>query len=278
MFVSTVITLSILLLLVITGPAQAFILELTIPDKDVSKGEIVNFIASTTIESDEILDISHFLLELSGPEIIKCSFSPDGKIIEGCKGITIERISVPSGSYGYIFPKGNLSFNITLDTNEFDIGVYKPNLFIVIKQLTFKQIGDKLIIRGVVEQNSSCSIRSDNGNIRVNNTLFDRNNNINFHIPEQGISRGMGSLTSQTGRKRLSYAFNAKSVLENNNNRLVVSVDGSYKINRDKPIKEEAIFMINKKTKKIDIIGDNIRASNMNVSLLAGCGPITKIK
>jgi|SRR3989338_6931006 len=276
LFISSLITVSVIILLIVAGPAQAFILQLSIPDKDVTKGENITFIASTTIEDQEVLNISHFIFELNGPKTTICKFSPQGKVIEGCEGITIEQISsIGYGyGYGYVFSNGVLSYNITLNTSNYSVGIYKTLFLMFFDNQNFTQKGDKIIIRGKVDPDGSCSVRGNNGDITVNGTAFDKNNKINFYIPLNELSKGTGSLTSQTRRSRLSYDFKVGEILENNNNRLKVIVNGQYKINRTKPIKEEAVIMVNKKNKTIDIIGDNLKINDMNLTFFVGCEPL----
>src|SRR3989338_814488 len=124
LFISSLITVSVIILLIVAGPAQAFILQLSIPDKDVTKGENITFIASTTIEDQEVLNISNFI-----------------------------------------------------------VGIYKTLFLMFFDNQNFTQKGDKIIIRGKVDPDGSCSVRGNNGDITVNQTAFDKNNKINFYIP-----------------------------------------------------------------------------------------------
>ncbi len=261
----------ILVILFITGPAQAFILGLNILDKDVSKGDNISFVASTEIEDTEFLNVSHFIFELKGPQNIVCSFNPEGKIIDDCIGVMIEKISSPpSIGYGYNFGKGNLTFNITLDTNFYSVGIYKPSLFIVLNAQTFGKKSDNIIIRGKVSLNQSCSIRGDNGDLFVEKFKFEKNK-LSFYIPEGNFKKGAGSITSQGGRKRFAYDFSVNEIVENTKDKLVLSARGKYRIDRNKAVKEDILIFFDKKTKQIDIIGDKIIASNINAKFVYQC-------
>lgn len=271
--VSIIITLIIIFLLFIIGPANAFNLGLKILDNDVNKGEKISFIASTEILDQEFLNISHFILELNGPEKISCSFLPNGDIINNCKGITIDLLSFPDFGYGYgyFFGKGNLTYNITLDTSKYSVGVYKPTLFIVLNSLKFSESGNNIIIRGKVELNESCSIRGNNGDIFVEKKQFNGNNKLNFFIPQGNIKGGAGSIIGQVDRIRFVYDFKVDSIIENTPNRLVVSAKGNYRIDREKDKKEDVLIFFDKKTKQIDVLGNNIDASNMNATFVFQC-------
>src|SRR3989344_790199 len=237
--VSLVFTVMILTFLFVLGPAQAFILGLKISDKDVNKGEKISFIASTEIEDEEFLEIDHFILQLDGPEKRQCHFSTNGTIISGCQGIIIQQISFIDVGYGYSFGKGNLSYNITLDTSEYSVGVYKPTLFIVLNKQMIGKESENIIIRGGISRNRSCSVRGNAGNLFVENLNLDGNNKLSFYIPHINLKNGEGSLTGQANRKRFTYDFKIADVLEN--------------------------------TKKINLVGDAVNLNNMNATFVFEC-------
>ncbi|PIN94273.1 hypothetical protein COU56_02685, partial [Candidatus Pacearchaeota archaeon CG10_big_fil_rev_8_21_14_0_10_31_9] len=99
--ISIFISIAIITLLFAAGPANAFVLGLTIKDPVVTKGETIEFKISTQIEQEEILDINKFILILNGPEIQNCEFDADANIISGCKGISIEKLSSSNSTLGY---------------------------------------------------------------------------------------------------------------------------------------------------------------------------------
>jgi len=168
---SVIIALAVITLLVLSGPAEAFVLELTIPNSSLFKGDKISFTASVKINSNEILNISHFVLKLtgSGSNIVNCEFKVDGTIISGCTGISIVRISSAdygygygynygynSGydyghgygyGYGYGFNNGILKYNITLNTSGYSIGVYKTSIGFLIGENEFEQAGGDLTIK-----------------------------------------------------------------------------------------------------------------------------------
>lgn len=146
----------IIALLVISGPAQAFVLDLTSDKSSVSKGETVVFNASVDINSNENLPISKLVLELNGPETVSCEFNVDGTIISGCKGITIKKISGGNylgygygygeyHGYGYDFGygygyNGKLEYEITLASDNYQTGIYSTALRVYIENSNNNQM------------------------------------------------------------------------------------------------------------------------------------------
>jgi hypothetical protein len=102
------ITMGVLITLIISAPAQAYILRLDVSDKTVNKGDKVSFTAAIQIQPKDKANITLIQLKLVGPLDRVCSFKQNGEIIEGCDGITIKKISSCSqydghsnGGYGY---------------------------------------------------------------------------------------------------------------------------------------------------------------------------------
>lgn len=152
----------IIALLVISGPAQAFVLDLTSDKSSVSKGENVVFNASIDIDSNEDLAVKKLVLELIGPETVSCEFNVDGSIIVGCKGITIKRITNGTylgygynhgeySGYGYNFGygygyNGKLEYEITLASDNYQTGLYSTTLRTYIGNEIFSKTGNSLTI------------------------------------------------------------------------------------------------------------------------------------
>jgi hypothetical protein len=100
-FISFGITSIILMLLIFTGPAQAFILNLNIQNPKVIVGETVSMEVSSEPENGENLILNKFILNINGPTNISCEFNSDAKIISGCEGISIIKIDNETRNYGY---------------------------------------------------------------------------------------------------------------------------------------------------------------------------------
>jgi len=131
---SIVFTLSVILLLLFLGPAQALTMSLTTPE-DVVQGQSTSFIAQLTIQSDDqYIDVQNFTLNISGPSSQICVFDLEGDSISGCAGLTISKLSSNSNySYGYGYGYGysytnagqnNFTYNVTVNTSLFDTGAY----------------------------------------------------------------------------------------------------------------------------------------------------------
>lgn len=162
---SLMVTIAILALLVLTGPVKAFMLGLIISNTEPIKGELVYFTATIEIKNTERLPISNLSLGLQGPLNVSCIFYPNGSIISGCQGISIQQLSGSNFSYGsgygyygygynfgygYGFTGGNLSYNITLNTTDYLYGLYKTKLIANIGNKTFSGQGQDLLIRGLI--------------------------------------------------------------------------------------------------------------------------------
>jgi PGF-pre-PGF domain-containing protein len=143
------ITLIIVLMVILSGPANAVIIEITGLSSEYTKGNNVEFQVSIKIEDrDYIVPISNFSIDLIGPTPKTWSFSTDGKILTGDQSIniTIDPTSTPILDYspgagrgfdgrleydfngfGYGFNASNITFvyNIILDSTNLATGTYK---------------------------------------------------------------------------------------------------------------------------------------------------------
>jgi len=159
-----VLTISILSIIIITGPAKAFVLNLTSDKSSVTIGDSLVFNASISIV-DESLPIEKIILELEGPENISCEFQPDSTILTGCKGISIKKITGDSSEYGYNYGYnegysydfgygygylGDLTYEITLSTADYLTGEYKTKLVVPMDNKNFTKDGPTLNINAVV--------------------------------------------------------------------------------------------------------------------------------
>src|SRR3989344_491144 len=104
--VSIFVTIGLLSLLFMLGPAEAFVLGLAVSEKSSTLGDIITFTASAEIEEGESIPISFFILKIEGKEDVMCKFDTNGTVIEGCKGIEILRLSALTFGYGYGYGYG----------------------------------------------------------------------------------------------------------------------------------------------------------------------------
>lgn len=187
---SVIITCFILCLLILSGPAQAFVLSLNIPDNEASRGEIISFTGDVEINSDENLPIENLELTLTGPETINCLFYSNGTIISGCKDISIN-LSGTAGyeygygygyygygydfGYGYGYTNGLLSYNFTLNTTNYTSGEYSTELKAIIDSREFSNPGENIYILEPVnitnlDSTPDCAYETDNIMLSANIT------------------------------------------------------------------------------------------------------------
>lgn len=150
--IAGIFTAMILALLVVAGPAEAFILDMSLSDDKPAAGESVTFDVSTEVESaDAPADVSFFTLFIkheNKKDVISCSFTPDGEILSDCPGITIvKKSSAPEFGYGYSgFGAGKFAFDIILDTTGIKHGAYRTFFVANVAGEEFEKEGKKLII------------------------------------------------------------------------------------------------------------------------------------
>lgn len=132
-FISVFLTVVLIGLLVLAGPAQAFTLNISPTENVVDVGEEISFIASLDIAPEERLPVEY--LELIIGTSITCRFEPDGSSISGCSELNIVKLSGANFTegnrtgnfndteYGFGFGYGygygiseSLSYNITLNS------------------------------------------------------------------------------------------------------------------------------------------------------------------
>jgi hypothetical protein len=125
------ITSMVLIILVLAGPAFAYIVSLNVLDDEVYKGEDVEFVANVGIGEDEFVDVQNLKLNINGGESLSCLFDVNGNEISGCEGVEIELISLPEYEFGYGYNgynNGNMSYNIVVHSNELEVGEYSSEL------------------------------------------------------------------------------------------------------------------------------------------------------
>src|SRR3989344_8608710 len=157
----------ILGILLISGPAQAFILKMDIDKNVVKRGENIKFDVSVKIDqSDGTLPVQQLILVLDGPIQRSCVFNPEGQIIGGCIGIvnitkttnnTYEYGQNSLYGYGYGYTTGELNYTIELDSSTYAPGIYNSVLIVEVANNYYNYQGDKINIQ-------SSSSLEDRGN------------------------------------------------------------------------------------------------------------------
>lgn len=269
------ITVTILTILILSGPAQGYILGLSILHPEAYKGEIINFVVSASSEVQDT-GVNYFILDLIGtpkPNVnYTCKFDVNGTIITGCTGMTITQIETEFG-YGYGYGYGKLEkakYNITLDTIGYISGKYKTIITSVQESKLDVKKGAVINIKPQRSGMKDCSIRGSGGNLSAEEINFGTRNKINFFIPLENAVGGKGYLTGQLGKNRISYNFDILDVVFNSENESKIFVSGKYRINLDKEVREEAVVIL-VKSGKISIEGNNIQLENMSITFKKGC-------
>lgn len=161
---AALISIALFGMLVLLGPAQAINLALgNFSNNNPFLGEKISTIASININANEFLNIKNITLEIIGAENRYCIFNVSGTSISGCDGISINLLSnLPYSygygynlgyfyGYGYGYSGGNLSYNVTIFTENFSLGNYNFTLKIKSGSLTLNSIPKELnIIASIV--------------------------------------------------------------------------------------------------------------------------------
>lgn len=207
-----VITAVILTILLYAGPANAFILGLSVADdssSEVEKDQDIKFIATITIESmDQYLPIKELKLNLDGPVKKSCTFDISGKTKTSCNGITIKNIEVAEyygygygqanqngygysfgNNYGYGYNYGaggkqvEFRYEITLDTSYYLAGEYNTQLQAKIGTKTFSENGEIITINSAEEENiTTTGYSGDNQKIESGKLKINMNSTGNGNI------------------------------------------------------------------------------------------------
>ena len=174
---AVVLSMFILGLLVISGPAQAFILGLSVADDTVTKGDNAVFTASVDIKSGERLPIDKLKLVIDNN--IVCVFDVNGNVIGECEGIDINLISNSvSGEYGYGYgnygygygynfgygygySNGELVYEIIVDSDNYSIGNHNALLRALINNKIFESDDVNFTINSVSRGSSGGACRTD---------------------------------------------------------------------------------------------------------------------
>ncbi|MCA9485854.1 MAG: hypothetical protein KC506_03355, partial [Nanoarchaeota archaeon] len=80
---AAIISVAIIVLLVIAGPAQGFTLALGLDNNNPEKGQKISFTVDLDIEAGEHLPVELITLTMNGPENLACQFDAQGNPIIG---------------------------------------------------------------------------------------------------------------------------------------------------------------------------------------------------
>lgn len=172
-FIPIMITIFIVTILIISGPARAFDLSLDISDDSVEKGDRVTFTSSIEITgNDSNLPISEITFVIDGASYRTCKFDVEGNKLSSCDGVLEINLIENTTSYeygngygyffnnrygfgyGYGFDEGKLTYEIILDTDSYDEGDYETEMKVKIKNNYFTIPGPDFEITGELIDNS----------------------------------------------------------------------------------------------------------------------------
>ncbi|MBR9703903.1 hypothetical protein GOV12_00700 [Candidatus Pacearchaeota archaeon] len=260
-YISVGILLVIVCVLIVTGPANAYLVDFVSDQTVIDKGVSASYSITLDLEESENLgDIDYLMFRLNkindGDGIdFDCKFDSDGGIVSGCNGIEIIKVEETSCDlYGYGMGC-DLKFNIFVDTTKFDSGEYKTFTIIKFSDVIDETKGNNLNIKEI--KDLSCSIRAKEGELSFDGKDYFRTK-ISFYIPFREAKNGEGYITGQMKRDRFSYKFDVVRILENNEDMLRAEVSGKYRIGPYNVGNELAILTFDKITDEITIVGDMI--------------------
>ena len=270
------LVIAIISIIIFSGPAQAFVLSLSIPDANVIQGEKVKVdLKVDTQNSDNPSDIKHLIFKMSGPENnsenFSCEFSPDGKIISGCDGIDITKVKkIESGyckSYGYGYGC-SFEYTISIDTMFFEVGTYKTSLIITAKDKDTIKNGEDIVINIPPKV---CSVRANKGDVSIDEMQFVKDK-VSFYLPLNNAERGQGYITGQDGRERLTFRFKVDKILVYSNQMIKANVTGKYRIGGFGELTQESgILTFDRVNNVTSFVGSHIQMSGMKVYFRKFC-------
>ena len=144
--IGALITIFIVVLLVLVGPAEALSLAIdNLGKKPFERGKIIKITGVINVDPDEIFlpkEVGFIQLKIDGPgdNDRLCKFRLNGKLVseeEECKGIKINLTSstteegygyLVGGGYGYGVTDGKLVYEIRINTEKFANGKYRIQL------------------------------------------------------------------------------------------------------------------------------------------------------
>lgn len=264
--VAAVITFGIIAILIISSPANAFILGFTISNPASFQGEQINFKISGEVEADEILDIQSFMLKFIGPENFSCSFAPDGSLISSCP-IIVEKIDLPESSqYGYGYLPGDIEYNVTLDSTLLETGTYVVSLIANLPEEDKLSGTQNLIILGGGDDLGTCSLRAKGGTSIFEDNNFGSKNTLNLFNPKNIAVDGRGLLTMIKGRERVTYEFAVKKAYQLDRYTIIFETTGTSKENRNPAEERTAAIIYNTLSSEISVYGSDIQVTEMKVN------------
>ncbi|HLD97848.1 MAG TPA: hypothetical protein VI815_00825 [Candidatus Nanoarchaeia archaeon] len=277
--IALMVSIFVISILIIAGPADAFTLGVSVKNKEVNLGQKADLFVSSQLGENEIIDVQKFELVIFDSEkSFSCEYLPNGTFISECDGFSIidnsmvNETNIIGYGYGYgyqTFKGGKLGYNISIDTNVLGSGIYNVKIIMTLEDEVRESSGGELF---VIDVNGlkGCSLRASNGIVEIND-LDSGRNRLSLNVPLQNAAAGRGSLQAQVKKSRVMYDFRVVGTLENSPTSALIFVKGNYRENRTNLTSETAVIYLDKINKEISIAGNKIDAQNMIVTLMRRC-------
>ncbi|MBI2629251.1 hypothetical protein HYW74_04155 [Candidatus Pacearchaeota archaeon] len=244
---AVLMSLIIIAVLVISGPAQAFTLAIDSNKDFVSKGENITFDVSVKMNSNEETSLNTITLTLDGPDGSKeCVFDSNGNKLSQCMGVVnITKVNVAGGIYGYLsefgygFKDKEVTYKITLDTDGYSLGAYDIIAKAVIgNDVIIQEMSNKVVIKS--ESSSSNPYGHSRGNSKKTNV-----NNAGDSKQTLKVTSGddYTIMTSEDWHEMQIESIDADSVHvginSNDKQELEIKMDETEKVDLNKDQKED---------------------------------------
>jgi len=262
---SGVVTIAIVALLLLVGPANAFITGFTISNPFPELGEITSFLVNAEVETGEQLDIQNFTIFLDGPIEYTCIFDVEGAPLSACPGATITKISAPDYEFGYGFLPGFLKYNFTLDSSVLEAGTYETQLTVALPSSEVKTFQQNLIVQDTGIPVETCSIRAKDGSAMLDESEIVGQSKLSLFVPGGNGADGQGSITAGRGQNRITYDFEVVDATRIDSQTIIFDTSGKLRVGRGNESTENAEIAFNQNTFEAQIVGDSLSIENMDV-------------
>jgi hypothetical protein len=128
--ISVFIAIFIILMLILSGPAQAVQILLNGIQSQYQPGSFVNFTVSINISNPEkYVPAKNMDLKINGPVNLDSAFYLNGTLISSASNIKINPVKVPENvDYGYGYGQNDktlvLKYNVSINTTSLPLGNY----------------------------------------------------------------------------------------------------------------------------------------------------------
>jgi hypothetical protein len=167
---TSLLTLGIIAMLVLSGPATAFSLSVNSDKQSILIGDKVTFDVNLNVNNDEFNDINSLTLVIDGPSKKECTFDISGNKLSPCSGVEKITSSITDiqgygylSSFGYGYSAGKqIKFLITINSQGYLTGDYSTSIKVVSESSIITEAGNNLKIVGKTGSTTYSSSSSHN--------------------------------------------------------------------------------------------------------------------